>query len=209
MERGSHRPPGFPTFQLPVSEKDRSNHRTAPSRECRRLWTPVILHSSLADGGVWMKHPLSRRSHVPRESGGEPPQSRAFGDHGALPFRGCRRLWIEVGMGHWFAPPPPPNRTCGSPASGSPVVALTGSFLTDLITGCRHVVCPCGLWPATPDDAYPDTPCRGFCDPRLLRRVLLALAGNADTVQTGRPSGHGSTPCRPSLHRNYPASTLL
>jgi hypothetical protein len=43
------------------------------------------------------------------------------------------RLWfssfaylilIEVGTGHWFAPLPPPNRTGGSPASGSPVSGL-------------------------------------------------------------------------------------
>jgi hypothetical protein len=31
---------------------------------------------------------------------------------------------IEVGTGHWFAPLPPPNRTGGSPASGSPVSGL-------------------------------------------------------------------------------------
>ena len=31
---------------------------------------------------------------------------------------------IEVGMGHWIAPPPPPNRTGGFPASGSPVSSL-------------------------------------------------------------------------------------
>ena len=28
---------------------------------------------------------------------------------------------IGVGKAHWFEPPLPPNRTCGSPASGSPV----------------------------------------------------------------------------------------
>ena len=31
---------------------------------------------------------------------------------------------IEVGTGHWIAPLPPPNRTCRSPASGSPVSGL-------------------------------------------------------------------------------------
>jgi hypothetical protein len=33
-------------------------------------------------------------------------------------------MQIEVGTGHWFAPLPPPNRTGGSPASGSPVSGL-------------------------------------------------------------------------------------
>ena len=32
---------------------------------------------------------------------------------------------IEVGTEHWFAPLPPPNRTGGSPASGSPVDGFT------------------------------------------------------------------------------------
>ena len=32
-----------------------------------------------------------------------------------------RREHIGVGTAHWFAPPLPPNRTCGFPASGSPV----------------------------------------------------------------------------------------
>ena len=31
---------------------------------------------------------------------------------------------IGVGTGHWLAPPLPPNRTSGSPASGSPVSSL-------------------------------------------------------------------------------------
>jgi hypothetical protein len=31
---------------------------------------------------------------------------------------------IEVGTGHWFAPLPPPNRACRSPAHGSPVSGL-------------------------------------------------------------------------------------
>ncbi len=33
---------------------------------------------------------------------------------------------IGVGKAHWFEPPLPPNRTCGSPASGSPVSGVHG-----------------------------------------------------------------------------------
>ncbi len=32
---------------------------------------------------------------------------------------------IGVGKAHWFEPPLPPNRACGSPAHGSPVVGFT------------------------------------------------------------------------------------
>ncbi len=35
------------------------------------------------------------------------------------------RLWIGVGRADWFRLPLPPNRTCGSPASGSPVDGVT------------------------------------------------------------------------------------
>ena len=35
------------------------------------------------------------------------------------------KKWIGVGTTHWIAPPLPPNRTCGSPASGSPVGGVT------------------------------------------------------------------------------------
>ena len=34
------------------------------------------------------------------------------------------RALIGVETAHWFALPLPPNRTCGSPASGSPVSKL-------------------------------------------------------------------------------------
>ena len=41
--------------------------------------------------------------------------------------RGPEQLEITIGVGtpHWFAAPLPPNRTGGSPASGSPVGGLT------------------------------------------------------------------------------------
>ena len=48
---------------------------------------------------------------------------------------------IGVGTVHWFAPPLPPNRTGGSPASGSPV----GGFHQDTYhkkTGVPHAVTP-------------------------------------------------------------------
>lgn len=35
------------------------------------------------------------------------------------------KSYIGVGTVHWFAPPLPPNRTGGSPASGSPVGGFT------------------------------------------------------------------------------------
>ena len=42
--------------------------------------------------------------------------------------RGRTTFEIEIGVGkaHWFEPPLPPNRTCGSPASGSPVSGVHG-----------------------------------------------------------------------------------
>ena len=41
---------------------------------------------------------------------------------------GMSRVGKEIGVGkaHWFEPPLPPNRTCGSPASGSPVSGVHG-----------------------------------------------------------------------------------
>jgi len=47
--------------------------------------------------------------------------------------KGCetQRPRIEVGTGRCFAPLPPPNRTCGSPASGSPVANLPTPLLPE------------------------------------------------------------------------------
>ena len=42
---------------------------------------------------------------------------------------------IGVGTTHWIAPPLPPNRTCGSPASGSPVSTLLLSGDSSLFPG--------------------------------------------------------------------------
>ena len=44
-------------------------------------------------------------------------------------------LFIGVGTAHWIAPPHPPNRTCGSPAYGSPVGGSPSSGLTGLCVG--------------------------------------------------------------------------
>jgi len=48
---------------------------------------------------------------------------RAFKGVGGGPQSGGFRTPAEIGVGkpHWFAAPLPPNRTGGSPASGSPV----------------------------------------------------------------------------------------
>ena len=49
------------------------------------------------------------------------PLLKAKEPHSPRPCRVKPVLRIEVGMAHWLAPPLPPNRTCGFPASGSPV----------------------------------------------------------------------------------------
>ena len=41
------------------------------------------------------------------------------------PAGGAAGVRIGVGKVHWFEPPLPPNRTGGSPASGSPVGGIT------------------------------------------------------------------------------------
>ena len=55
-----------------------------------------------------------------------PIEGEWIGDH---PSR------IGVGTTHWIAPPLPPNRTCGSPASGSPVSTLLLSGDSSLFPG--------------------------------------------------------------------------
>ena len=60
--------------------------------------------------------------------------------------------WIGVGMAHWIVPLPPPNRTCGSPASGSPVEGSPPSGLTGGFIGFSHGEKPMlrekSVWPS-------------------------------------------------------------
>ncbi len=63
-----------------------------------------------------------------------PPRKWVSGGAPPLPCiheRAVARLLIEVGTRHWFVSLPPPNRTCGSPASGSPVAILPTPLLPE------------------------------------------------------------------------------
>ena len=51
---------------------------------------------------------------------------------------GMERVSIGVGKAHWLEPPLPPNRTGGSPASGSPVDGLTSKR----VDGPKHGLSP-------------------------------------------------------------------
>ncbi len=51
---------------------------------------------------------------------------KTMNSHNLTPEQQAMVEMIGVGKAHWFEPPLPPNRTCGSPASGSPVSGVHG-----------------------------------------------------------------------------------
>src|SRR5205085_1614424 len=66
---------------------------------------------------------------------------------------GCYRRSFLIGVGkpHWIAAPLPPNRTCRSPASGSPVSGLTSRRIGEPSMSRFQTEQPClgkeGIWP--------------------------------------------------------------
>lgn len=113
---------------------------------------------------------------------------------------------IGAGMAHWFAPPLPPNRTCGVPAYSSPVGALLLFRRREVLPvpdqDCRARVCQ-RMLPASRGSRHRLRSCRAATNPLHLvypSPELRRFSSHALLSPRNSPS------CRPSLHRHDPAS---
>jgi hypothetical protein len=81
------------------------------------LLLEVFPRSGTASGADGERHATSLAAAVPSPSEREGVPDMSPIASGLL----LEVFPIGVGTGHWFAPPLPPNRTGGFPASGSPI----------------------------------------------------------------------------------------
>src|SRR6476620_3351447 len=121
----------------------------------------------------------------PEPSKGEGTPERACARKFPPPLRGSSPILfslfrIGVGTAHWVAPPLPPNRTCRSPASGSPVGGL---------------LCLSRLTKARPGIGQAEEPVRG-----------KEGTGPAPTVLDGRPGAFLAEPF--AQHRAQTAANV-
>jgi len=98
----------------------RINHQLRRETQ-RRRETPCWAGWSKAGAGLWKG---CMRTYRPHHNPGPTPLQPASRKSQQMAGDFSGLVLIGVGMEHGFAPCLPPNRTCGFPASGSPVSGL-------------------------------------------------------------------------------------
>ena len=93
---------------------------------------------------------------------------------------------IGVEVAHWFAPPLPPNRTCGSPASGSPVGGFTLQGLTNMLKEMPRVHSL--RWKTEPDFCFP--PYQGVINRNSFPRNSVLFHASEEKTPTGLAFRH-------------------